>query len=188
MHCLPLRGVVRMNSKWKAVLIISIVFNIAVIGAMTYGFAMRRGVPRSPLGEGVPPERLMAMRCRMMGRELGLDRDQIERVESVFVSSSKEQEELRKRLAEARAHLFELLSKDNPDEGEILERIDEISAIQGQLEGLVVKRLLKIRKILPPEQRREFLEMLRCRMDHKGPCPGGHRPHLRRMRKGGLLL
>ncbi len=180
------------KGKLKAAFIVSLAFNVAVIGALAFAYARGlRGYNARP-GAGPPfspSERIMMMRCRRLGRELGLDAEQLKLFESRFASFQKEDAGLRDELRRSRDKLFELISSPEPDEGAILEKVREISAIQGRLEGLFVKRLLRMREVLRPEQRKALMEMLRCRMGpHRSGCPRGDRLWHESTRRGGRAL
>jgi len=173
------------RSSMKVVLIISLAFNVAVAGAIVFAYATGFRRPEVP-PPGVPHERLMMAHCRRIGRMLGLDDEQMRLFEERFAVVAKEREELRERLFKAREELFRLLSSSSPDEAAVFEKVNEISAIQGELEKLDVKRLLQMREVLKPEQRDALMEMLRCRMGPRDRCPGMRGMWHRELRKGGM--
>jgi hypothetical protein len=53
-------------------------------------------------------------------------------------------------------------------------KVDEISKIQGELERLLVQRLLRVHSVLDKEERERFMELIRRKM---APL---HRKHLHR--------
>ena len=169
----------------KVVLIISLAFNVAVAGAIVFAYATGFRRPEVP-PPGSPGERLMMVHCRRIGRMLGLDDEQMRLFQEKFSIGVKDRENLRARLFKAREELFRLLSSSSPDEAAVFEKVSEISAIQGELEKLDVKRLLQMREVLRPEQRDALMEMLRCRMGPMERCPEMRGMWHRPQRKGGM--
>lgn len=177
----------------KAAFIVSLAFNLAVIGALAFAYARGlRGYNATRYAVGpdrIPSEEVMMMHCRRLGRRLGLEKDRLSLFERSFASLEKESADLRGELKQARGRLFELISSPEPNEAAVLEEVDKISAIQGKLESLFVKRLLRMREVLEPEQRQAFMDMLRCRMEPRSPgCPMGDRMWHGSRRRGGRAL
>lgn len=157
------------GNRWKVILIVSLVFNLAVAGSLVYGWAYHARVAggREALDERVSSGR----RGMHLGRRMGLSRDKTVRVERIFDASRDETADFRERLQTARGTLVDLLHAERPDEEAIMSMIDEISAIQGELEKLLVKRLLRVHEVLDPEEREQLLHMMQKRMRR-----GLHRP------------
>jgi len=180
------------NGRLKAVLLVSVAFNIAVAGALVFAYAggyVGGDTERGVVPASTPSERVMLMHCRRIGRRLGLDAEQLRLFEKRFSSFRDEDGRLREELRRSRDELFKLISAPEPDEQAILAKVREISAIQGNLEGLFVKRLLRMREVLRPEQREALMEMLRCRMGPHGPgCPRERAMWHRDFRRGGRAL
>lgn len=157
------------GNRWKMILIVSLVFNLAVAGSLVYGWAYHARVAgeREELDERMPSGR----RGMHLGRRMGLSREKTARVDQIFDVSRDETADLRERLQAVRGTLVDLLQAERPDEEAIMSAIDEISAIQGELEKLLVKRLLHVHEVLDPEEREQLLHMMQKRM-HRGL----HRP------------
>jgi len=153
----------------KIALVLSFVFNLAVIGALVYGFTRR------PAAEccdrhtaGVPPDSF-GRGCNRFARQIGLPRDRAMHFSRLMANSSEDMLELRERLQKARGELIELVSKPVPDEKLVMAKVDEVSAIQGEIEKWLVARLLRVNTILRPEERERFMHVIRGRCM---PCPG----------------
>ncbi|HUV36471.1 MAG TPA: periplasmic heavy metal sensor [Patescibacteria group bacterium] len=153
------------GNRWKVILIVSLAFNFAVAGSLVYGLALRgRFTGESEYQD----ERMPAGRRGMhLGRRMGLPQEKMVRVGRIFDDLHDETVDLRERLAVARGALIELLNAERPDQGAIMDKIDEISAIQGELEKLLMKRLLRVHEILDPGEREQLLHLLQKRM-HTG--------------------
>lgn len=156
------------GNRWKLILIVSLVFNVAVAGSLVYGWAVRARFAgeRERLGERARA----GGRGMHLGRRMGLSREKMMHVERIFDDSSDGTEDLRNRLGAARGALVELLRAERPDEDAIMDTIDEISAIQGELEKSLMKRLLRVHEILDPGEREQLLHLLQQKMH-----PGIHR-------------
>jgi Spy/CpxP family protein refolding chaperone len=152
----------------KIALVLSLAFNLAVIGAFVYGF-VRSPAPECfvPPPPGAPADSFGG-RCSHFARQIGLPRDKAARFSRLFTNSSDEMLELRGRLQEARTELVELISVPTPDEKMVMAKVDEISAIQGELEKRLITRLLSVNAILQPEERERLMYLIRCRCM---PCP-----------------
>jgi Spy/CpxP family protein refolding chaperone len=161
------------RGKLRAALIISLVFNVAVLGAFAFGWVRYQ---RSPASRRLSPERSehrFDKRIDRLGKDIGLSEDKIQRVEAIMTESREKMDELKTALREKRTELADLLHADEPDEATIMAKVDEISALQGELERMLVQRLLHVRSVLDKDERERFMELIRRRM-----APGRHRhPH-----------
>ncbi len=154
-----------MSNKWKAIVIISLTFNVAVVCALVFGMAYRaRFDGERPYRDYGAPGRTRGMH---LGRRMGLPPDKMDQVGRIFDELRDESAELQEKLGTARGELVDLMHAENPDESAVMEKIEEISAIQGEIEKLLVRRLLRVNDILSPEERERFLQLLRRRM-HPG--------------------
>ncbi|MCK4236695.1 MAG: periplasmic heavy metal sensor, partial [Candidatus Krumholzibacteria bacterium] len=97
------------------------------------------------------------------------------RFEQIIEESGGETSSCRSKLREARRELMDLLDTEEPDEKAVLKKVEEISGLQGELEKLLVQRLLRSRSILDHEESKRFLRLIRRRMGH-----GSRRHHPRR--------
>jgi Spy/CpxP family protein refolding chaperone len=156
------------RDRLKIALVVSLAFNLAVISAFVYGFA-RKGAPddfsRPRAGAG---PNASAGECCRFARQMGLPRARAARFSQLMTARSKEMVELRGRLQRARRELVELIDVQPPDEQRIRAKVDEISAIQGEIEKRLVTRLLSVNRILQPEERQRFMHLIRGRCM---PCP-----------------
>lgn len=154
-----------MSSKWKAIIIISLTFNVAVVCALVFGMVYHaRSDGQLPYRDEGVPGRTRGMH---LGRRMGLPPDKMREVGHIFDELRDESEELQEKLGTARGELVDLIHAEEPDESAVMKKIEEISAIQGELEKLLVRRLLRVNNILDPEERERFLQLLRRRM-HPG--------------------
>jgi Spy/CpxP family protein refolding chaperone len=162
----------------KIALIVSLAFNMAVVGALAYGFARRTASDRfcPPPGRGVPPDSFGGG-CGRFAREIGVPRERAARFSHMMADTSGGTQETRGRLQRARGELIELMSVSKPDEKSIMAKVDEISALQGELEKRLIQRLLGASSTLDAKERERFMRAIRfrCMPRESGlPCgPGG---------------
>jgi Spy/CpxP family protein refolding chaperone len=171
------------NGRWRTVLVISLVFNAAVAGALIVGLARQARLERElgRVGEGGRG----VSRGRHLLRGMELSDEKRERIERFFEQSQAETSVLRDRLETARGELYALLRADRPDQGAIDAKIDEIASIQGELEKVVVHRLLRVSETLDPAERERFLNALQRRM-HSELRRHGRETGRRTQRGGGM--
>ena len=171
------------SNKLKVALIISLAFNLAVVAALVVGWYRKphqdhRGrIHRESNGEA------WRGRTRRLARRLQLPDDKAERLDSIGGVHSEEVTEIRTQLRQVREELFILLEQEEVSDEEILQKVNEISELQGELEVQLVKKLLAIRSILSPEERERFLQLMKQhegshmngppgRIKHRYPKPG----------------
>jgi Spy/CpxP family protein refolding chaperone len=148
----------------KIALILSLAFNLAVVGAFAYGYARRpaQGVFCPPSG-GIAPEDSFGGRCSRFARQIGIPRERAVRFSHVMADSSGGMRELRVNLQKARGELVDLMGASQIDEKAIMAKVDEIAAIQGQLEKKLITRLLGVSSTLEPRERERFMREIRFR-------------------------
>ena len=140
-----------MSGKWKALLILSLVFNLAVLATITYHWTtISRGRDLRVKRPG--REATIGHRCRRLASRLDLPPEKSERFEEIMTASEEESRAVRTRLHEARGELLGLMWESEPREEAILGKIDEVVELQGELERILVRRLLEARSILDPDE------------------------------------
>jgi Spy/CpxP family protein refolding chaperone len=156
----------------KIALIVSLAFNIAVVGAFAYGFARRPSPEHFGPPPGCLPGEPFSGRVHMFARQIGMPGERAARFSHMMADTSGGMADLRVKLQKARGELIELMSAPQPDEKAILAKVDEVSALQGHLERGLVERLLRVSATLDPQEREKFIRAIRLRC---GACdPGVH--------------
>jgi len=161
-----------MSGRVKVILVLSLAFNIAVLGTVAFGWIQRAG-----LREMIPVEESrnhIKRRSRHLAKRIGLPDEKARHFERIMHASSEETLELRKRLGDAREELMSLLWQEEPDSNRVMEKVEEIAVLQGEMEKLLVSRLLDTHSILDREERAKFLRFIGRRMG-----PPHHRKHIR---------
>ncbi len=154
-----------MSNKWKAIVVISLTFNVAVVCALVFGMVYHAPLNgERPYRDYGAPGRTRGMH---LGRRMGLPPEKMNQMGHIFDELRDQSAELQEKLGTARGELFDLIHAEEPDEVAVMKKIEEISAIQGELEKLLVRRLLRVNDILSPEERERFLQLLRRKM-HPG--------------------
>lgn len=152
-----------MSSKWKALLILSMVFNLAVLATITYHWATMPKVGDLRVRR---PDRgaTIGHKCRRLASRLELPPEKSERFEEIMTASEEESRAVRVRLHEARGELLGLMWESEPREEAIFEKIDEVIALQGELERILIRRLLEARSILDPDEAMRLHKHMERRM------------------------
>jgi Spy/CpxP family protein refolding chaperone len=156
----------------KAVLIVSLTFNLAVFATVAVGYALK-----GSSSTGMPTDARIPIddHGRHISRCIGLSGKQAKCFEDVMTGTSEEAEAIKAELEKERDDLFHLLQEQEPDEQAIMARVHSISVHQGRLEKLLVKRLLDSREVLSPEEDERLLYLIRCSMRPgcvgKANCP-----------------
>lgn len=166
------------NGRLKIALVVSLAFNLAVLAALTYGWVRQhpRGVEQRMFRKDRHGP--FRGRGRRFARHLNLSSEKTERLEAIFDESHGEAEVFREELHKARGELIDLLREDEPDEGTVMEKVQEISRLQGELEKVLIRGLLRTHAILDQEERERLSHLLMRRMKrwHPGhPGPPGRR-------------
>jgi Spy/CpxP family protein refolding chaperone len=138
------------------ILIISLVFNIAFIGALGYRLWNRKhhGPPRPR----VQKERMHDRERFAPPPELKLRIDELREDFMPRIQSH------RKRMKEAREDLIRLIEQEDPDSLELESVLNHLSVLQLHMDRDVIFYLLRRKAILPPEHQGRFLEGMKRRL------------------------
>jgi Spy/CpxP family protein refolding chaperone len=152
-----------MSGKWKALLILSLVFNVAVLSTIIYHW---NSTSRTKDLRHRRPSRETSIghRCRRLANRLELSPEKAERFEEIMTASEGETRAVRDRLHVTRGELLGLMWESEPREEAVFEKVDEIVALQGELERILVRRLLETRSILDPDEALRLHEHMERRM------------------------
>lgn len=146
----------------KAILVVSLAFNLAVVATVAVGYAIRETDSAGQAADGakIPIDD----HGKRLSKCIGLSGKQAKCFEDVMGSSSEEAGVIKTELEKERDDLFHLLQAREPDETAIMAKVEEISVHQGRLEKLLVQRLLDSRAVLSPEEDEKLLYLIRCSM------------------------
>jgi Spy/CpxP family protein refolding chaperone len=154
----------------KIALVLSLAFNMAVIGAFAFGLARGSGPGRFGPPPGGGPEDPFGGRCNRLAKQIGMPRERALRFSRIMADSAEGMRDLRGSLKKARGELAALIGASEPDEMAIMAKVDEISAIQGQLERRLIHRVLGVSSTLQPQERERFMRVIRIQC---GGCDSG---------------
>ena len=144
-------------------MIISLIFSIAVISTLVFGFIrMSRIEERSR--RKYHTRETVGRRCRSLAEDMGLSREKAARFERIMTGPEGKSDSVRAQLRETRGELFELIWSETPRYEDVMRKVDEVAALQGELERLLVGSLLEARSILDPEEEERFFKHMRSRM------------------------
>ncbi|MBU1218532.1 Spy/CpxP family protein refolding chaperone [Myxococcota bacterium] len=118
---------------------------------------------------------------KMMARDLGLSKEQIEKIIDVESKARTTREKLRLSMDNKHQELSELMKKGAADEAAAMKIIDEIVKMKSEMDRSHLTMPFEIRKIMTPEQRKKMEKILSEKhspaIPHKGPMmhgfPGG---------------
>ena len=113
-----------------------------------------------------------AGRLAELGTTLGLDAETIHAIEQIVQQTRPRADALFARSDEAERTLRDLLDAEEPDEAAVLRQTEELGRLETELRKLRYTSLIRIRKLLTPEQRRRFVELRRKRQRGRQVCRG----------------
>ena len=157
----------------KALLVVSLAFNLAVVATVAVGYAIREADSADQTADGakIPIDD----HGKRLSKCIGLSGKQAKCFEDVMGGSSVEAGIIKAELEKERDDLFHLLQDKEPDEKAIMMKVESVSVHQGRLEKLLVQRLLASRAVLSPEEDEKLLYLIRCSMRPgcvgKANCP-----------------
>jgi Spy/CpxP family protein refolding chaperone len=154
---------------WLIYLVIfSLALNLGTIG--TFAYLRHEDQQNKVAGPAPPPPPL-----RALWRDLNLDSPQRQALHGLFPEHRRKVDEIRRKLAQNRQELFNLIQNDATPMTAIQAKVKEISVLQGDLEEEMVRFMLAFRKTLNPEQQAALLRKVQthlCGPDACGPMMG----------------
>jgi len=113
-------------------------------------------------------------------QNLGLTDEQVGRLHKIGVDAQKASVQTRADMQLRRIELRELMRADNPDHNAIMQKLDEVNALQGTMQKQRVETMLSARSVLTPEQ----LKKIKTFMQNRGAGGGPERGHMMERRGG----
>lgn len=154
----------------KIALVLSLVFNVAVLGAFAYGLIRGIGSDRFGQPPGCGPGDPFGRHTARFARQMGIPRERAMHFSRLMADSTEGMRDLRTDLQQARGELVALIGASEPDEKAIMAKVDEISVLQGQLERKLIHRVLGASSTLRPRERERLMRVIRVRC---GGCDSG---------------
>jgi Spy/CpxP family protein refolding chaperone len=111
---------------------------------------------------------------------LGLTDEQVGRLHKIGVDAQKASVQTRADMELRRIELRELMRADNPDQSAIMQKLDEVNALQGKMEKQRVETMLSARSVLTPDQ----LKKIKTFMENRGEGGGAGRGQMMERRGG----
>ena len=173
-----------MNKALALLLIFSLAFNIAFVGIWVHNRATRPAAP--PAGAiGHRPADGQGLHRPGGGRwaQLGLTPAQEERLKASRRALDQKTKELAQKAREHRERLLALFEADPPDMQAAEAEQEALARVQREMRRAVMDQMKQMHDVLTPEQRRDWLRMMRShgegsrgRGPQAGPRAGGRRP------------
>ena len=149
----------------KTFLVVSLLFNLSVLGAVGYFYYQKTGYWETPFGVKVRKDRFLF-------EELSLRPDQIKKMREKAIPFRAEIDRKRQEIAAKRNYLIGLLRADAPDARAIKTAVYEISRIQEEVQGMTAAHILQEKAALDKEQQKKFLDLIQNAMMQRKPgCP-----------------
>jgi Spy/CpxP family protein refolding chaperone len=158
------------KQNWLIYLVIfSLALNLGTIG--TFAYLRHQDQEQKAAAQATP-----RLPMRSLWRGLNLDNSQRQTLRGLFPEHRRKVVAIKQELAQKRQELFSLIQNDATPTGAIQAKVQEISALQGNLEEEMVRFMLAFRKTLNPQQQAEFLSRLQAHLcGAAGACgPMGH--------------
>jgi Spy/CpxP family protein refolding chaperone len=103
---------------------------------------------------------------------LGLTDEQVGRLHKISLDAQKASVQTRADMELRHIELRELLRAENPDHDAIMQKLDEVNALQGKMEKQRVETMLSARSVLTPEQQKK----IKTFMENRGAGGPGRGP------------
>lgn len=182
-----------MRKGWMLLLLLSLGLNVGLGVAVlrtaasaggdgpypTRDYSERRFADRQHRAD---PEAMAQKRSRRLGRKLGLDEHQCDRLLRAQCEAIPALRDKRQSVAVARRELHQAMTRETLDNDRIWELSRRLTDAQSSLDSLVLATLIHEVESLSPEQRNAYFDRLPRWMntptDHRGPPPppGTERP------------
>lgn len=97
--------------------------------------------------------------------QVGLTPDQVADLKKRVETVSAEMKDLNTKMEAAAKQQLELMSKDAPDEKDVMKAVEEIGELRIKVAKIRVHQLLDVQKSLTPEQRTKMRDLVKQRVD-----------------------
>ena len=138
---------------WVPVLIFSLALNVAFLAISGYRFYRYSCVAPST---HVP----FPTMNRHLYQTLGLSNSQLKKMEPIAHAFHARLEKLSREMQSKRGLLMNLLSREDVDPGNIEGLRKDMARIQNRIQRAVISHILEVKKILKPEQKERFFQLL----------------------------
>lgn len=153
------------NLKTLAVLF-SVVLNIAFLTFAAYSRWSFANAPAAPPGRGA-----------LLYEHLDLTQEQLRRFEPLRDRFHAQMSRIGNEIRARQLELIDLLAAPSPDRQAISAHQEKIRGLQRTMQDTVVNHILEESKVLTPEQRTKFFQLLKQRSKIDGrPCPPWMKP------------
>ena len=151
-----------MKNKWLyIILILSLGLNLGIFLRVGYHLLNKAASGNRLCGE-------YKWHTSPLSRKLNLNEEQTKTIQSYQKEMEIDSLAIRNGLSQKRQALMALIKSGTLDEKIVDTRVNDISSLQGQLEKKVIQHLIKIHKVLTPEQLAKFNNCF-----EQGFCPKG---------------
>jgi len=157
------------NSLLRPLLLISLLFNLAILATVAYHYSQRQATWTSPFGHTIKKDHFLF-------EQLALPPAQAEAMRRQSIPFRDEIDRQREGIAQEHRGLLQLMRQDTPERTAIEAQVKAISLRQEEMEMRVVSHLLTVKGLLPPEKRGQFFDLIEQGMNQGGDsgCQNTH--------------
>ena len=174
-----------MKRIWLAVLMISVGLNLGLSWRLyQLGHAAAPapqialppdGSPPGPGDEGPDPERMAHQRLERMAQDLGLSPQQKAAFAAIHHGTAEEFFQRRRAIMQQRRELRDLYVTGQIDHQDVMARQRQLSTMQAALDSIVVETMIQEVRLLTPEQRERYQQIMPWGVPGGGGDHGGRR-------------
>jgi Spy/CpxP family protein refolding chaperone len=144
-----------------AALVLLVVINITALATLSYN----RWIKTWPVSES---QWNQSESWQKLQTEISLNPQQSQTMQDLRLSLSREVESIRQQMSEKRNALLEEARNSSPNLSRIDSLIEEISALQTEIQKKSVRNLLKDKKILTPGQQEKYFSLFEEHLQGRG--------------------
>lgn len=154
------------GSTLRFLLLMSVVFNIAIMATAGYLYYRQQGYWTSPFG-------LRMKKDHFLFEELSLSPDQARRLREGAIPFRAEIDRRREDISGRRQALVRLLREERPDTAAVNAAISDISRQQEEMQRMIVTHMIEVKRELSGEQQKRFLDLIEgaMRPGREAGCP-----------------
>lgn len=158
----------------KYVLILSLLLNFSLLGAMGYSYYRQNRYGGAPFGHEAP---VQAPECSSIHpylfEALSLKPEQRKLFDRKALLFHQALDKKGKQVDRLRKSLFDIIRGDNPDRRAIETTIAEMNGIQEDMQKMIVAHMLEFKSMLDKEQQDKFFDLVRGAMktEQEIRCP-----------------
>jgi len=162
------------NHIFKYVLLISLLMNLSLLGSAGYTHYQQTRLPPAPMVSGVQGRAPSGSATQAhIFEALSLKPDQLKLLQDKAALFHEALDKKQTTVAQLRTSLLDHMRADKPDLKAIEAAVADISAVQQQMQEMVVSHMIEFKSMLDKDQQKKFLDLIKEAMAEKDgmQCP-----------------